>query len=137
MSFRTDLLKTVVKLRELPGPTNFDIYTSTVVVRHRTWSGGEVKLGTPTDIEIELFPRPKVRDAGNGSITIGPITPQNAEGGYTPDQLNPTESDGVESYYIVTGADGDERAYKLTEIDDRRAFGYTLTLQALDRRTPF
>jgi hypothetical protein len=139
MSFRTELLKTVVKIREIPGPTGLDILTTRVIVRTRTWSGGEVKLGTPSDVEIELFPRPRVRDAGGGgtTVTIGPITPQNADGGYTPIQLNPEESDGVESYYILIGPDGEERAYKLIEINDKRAFSYTLTLQALERRTPF
>lgn len=139
MSFRTELLKAVVKLRELPGPTQLDVYVTRVIVRTRSWSGGEAKLGHATDSEIELFPRPKVRNAGEGSriVTVGPITPSNAVGGYTLEQLNPSEHDGVEAYYILIGPDGIERPYKLIQIDQKRAFRYTLTLEALDRRMPF
>lgn len=139
MSFRTELLKAVVKLRELPGPTQLDVYVTRVIVRTRSWSGGEVKLGHPTDADIELFPRPKVRNVGEGSrvVTVGPITPSNAAGGYTLAQLNPSEHDSVESYYILIGPDGVSRPYKLTQIDQKRAFRYTLVLESLDRRMPF
>lgn len=137
MSFRTNLLPTLLKLRKLPGPDGFDVYTSAVVLRTRTWSGGEVKLGTATDVDVELSPRPKVKEQGFGELEVGPVNPRSSAGGYTPQELNPSEASGVESYYVVTGPDDEARPYKLVAIDTSKAFKYTLRLQPLDRAVPF
>jgi hypothetical protein len=142
MTFRTNLLKTVNRLRRLPGPPaeggRFDVYTATVTRRLVSWSGGSVKLGTATTTDLELRPRPKVREvSGDDVLRVGPVTPQNAVGGYSPSQLNPTSlAAGEEFYYVVVGPFGTKN-YALTAFDTGRAFSYYLTLEALERKRPF
>lgn len=143
MSFRTNLLKTVNNLRALSGPTGFDVYTSRVTIRVRTWTGGdngpEVRLGSYTDVDTEILPRPKVREAGGGTgLVVGPITPANDDGGYTPAQLNPAPSltAGQEVLYVVEGPNG-TFTYTAADIDTSRAFRYMLTLTGLERKIPY
>lgn len=45
-----------------------------VVVRRRVWSGGQPGEGTPTDTNITITPRPRVRD-----VTVANLTPGEAE----------------------------------------------------------
>ena len=110
-----------------------------VTIRTRTWSGGDIRLGTSSDSDLVLQPSPKVQDRGDGTIEIGPIVPQHPRGGYTVAQLNPlpalSESAAVEVYYIVDGPNGTYR-YTLLGIDSRKAFRYTLTLKILERAAP-
>ncbi len=143
MSVRTKLLETAHKLRRLPGPGpgNFDVYTASVTIRRRAWTGGdygaEVRTGTSSDTDLTISPRPKVRDLGNGMVEVGPITPANALGGYTVAQLNPllAAAQGVEVYYLVVGPNG-TNTYTLVDIDHSRAFRYMLRLQVLERIQP-
>lgn len=141
MSFRTDLLKNVVgPLLKLPGPVSegglFDVYTYTVVVRTTTWSSGEVGTGTATVSDYTILPRPRVKEDGDKNLIVKGVVPSHPKGGSTVAQLNPTNAAGAESYYVVTGANG-EHFYQLVDIDTSQAFGWTLKLQALTRPTPF
>jgi hypothetical protein len=138
MSLRTALLPVVDTLRGLAGPTRLDIRTYTVTLRKRSWSEGEVLLGTPTVTDVLLTPRPKVREVPNSrDLIVGPITPKYSTGGYSPVELNPNDSPGHEFYYLVRAPDGVDRPYALMNIDEGRPFAYTLTLTALDRKVPF
>ena len=141
MTFRTDLLKNVVlPLLKLPGPPSegglFDVYTYSVTVRSRAWSGGEIGLGTATVTDLAIPPRPRVEERTDKQLFVGPIVPSNPKGGYTVAQLRPDDVAGTEYFYLVTGANG-ARAYVLTDIDTSRAFTYYLTLTSLERGTPF
>src|SRR5262249_16688586 len=60
MSLRTALLPVVDTIRGLAGPTALDIRTYTVIVRTRTWSGGVIQKGVPTDTDLTITPPPKV-----------------------------------------------------------------------------
>jgi hypothetical protein len=136
LTFRTNLLKQVQNLLRLPYET-FDVYTMSVTLRVRTWSGGEVRLGTSTDSDTEILPRPKVIESNVGTAAlVGPVVPSNADGGYTAAQLNPTLSAGQELIYVLTGPAG-TRNYALVDIDTQKAFSYYLTLQSLDRVVPY
>ena len=64
MSLRKALLPVVNTIRGLAGPQTLDIRPYTVTVRTRTWSGGVVQKGTPTDQDLELTPPPKVVEEG-------------------------------------------------------------------------
>ena len=141
MSFRTDLLKNVVlPLLRLPGPTSeggvFDVYTYTVTVRTGTWASGKVGTGSPTITDLQILPRPRVREDGDSMLIVEGIVPSNPKGGYTLAQLRPTTGAGVDFYYVVTGANGTHN-YSLVEIDTGKAFLYSLKLKALTRPTPF
>jgi hypothetical protein len=136
LSFRTNLLKRVNVLLRLPYET-FDVYTMSVTRRVRTWSGGEVRLGTSSDSDTEILPRPWVVESNVGTTAkVGPVVPSNAIGGYTPAQLNPTLSAGQELIYVLTGPAG-TRNYALLDIDTQDPFEYYLTLQSLDRVVPY
>ena len=136
MSLRTALLPVVNTIRGLAGPATLDIRPYTVTVRTRTWSGGVVQKGVPTDADLLLSPPPKVVENGR-EARVGPITPKHAGGGYSPSELNPRDQPGVEFFYLLTGPDGVGRAFALVDIDTSRPFSYTLRLTSLDRKVPF
>jgi hypothetical protein len=142
MSFRDEILAGVVQANiPLLGPDNFDVHTSRVIVRSRQYpsspSGADVGLGSPTTTDLEITPRPKVKDLGNQALEVSLIIPQNANGGYTPAQLRPPDADGFEYVYVVIGPDGVEREYALQDLDTRRPFFYTATLTPIDRKIPY
>ena len=133
-TLRTGLLPVFDSARTLID--NLGLRTTRVIRRTKAWSGGQVGLGTLTTTDIELVPRPKVRDAGPGMVTVGPITPAFAGGGYDADDLKPSETASQDVIWILIGADGEETPYRLAGSDSRRAFRYMLTLQELDREDP-
>jgi len=136
MSLRTALLPVVDTIRGLAGPATLDIRLYTVTIRTRTWSGGVVQKGTPTDADLVLSPPPKVVESGR-EVRVGPITPKYPGGGYAPAELNPRDQAGVEFFYLLTGPDGTPRAFSLVDIDTSRPFSIMLRLVALDRKVPF
>jgi len=141
MSFRTDILANVVQpLIELPSVT-FDIWTSDVKIQSRQYpvspGGADARLGTPTVTEVTITPRPKVEDIGNQRLRVSRIVQPNPAGGYSHAQLRPSDADGFEYQYIVTGPDGVERAYTVEDIDTRGPIFYEVTLAPLDRKIPF
>lgn len=145
MSLRTDLLPVIDELRGLAGPTQFDIRTTAVSVRTRVWSGGKPGLGSATDTDLVLSPRPKVRElnqsevAGSGGafeagdVRVGPITPQYTGGGYTIAQIAPDGAAGTEILYVLTGAIAG--LYSRVSVETDRAFRYELVLRR-SRQTP-
>lgn len=109
----------------------------TVTVRTRTWSGGSVKLGVPTDSDMVLRPNPQVKEQnGDRQLLLYGITPAYAGGGYTPAQLNPSTAAGAEYYYLVAGPNG-THAYVLESIDTSDPVEYTLVLTTLEHPAPF
>lgn len=128
------------RVRTFLGPTGLDIRTTTVVQRVRTWTGGddgsEVGLGTPTDSDTTISPRPKVRELSDTEIEVGPITPSHSTGGYTVAQLNPTLVAGQQCYWIIGGPAGD-KTFQLTEIDTTKPLRYMLRMKAITRPVPF
>lgn len=139
-TFREALLVTVNNLRYLPS-LSFDIRTFRVYLVTRTWSGGSPNMGDMTDTIVEILPRPKVREQADGaSIIVGPITPSNVAGGYTPSQLFPADSSTTEFFWRVDGpfANGQTSVkYKPVHIDTSKAFSYTVTCESLEKARPF
>jgi len=116
----------------------FGLRQTRVIVRSRTWSSGEIQVGTAAVVDLELAPRPKVKGlAGDPVLEVGPITPEHTTGGYTPAQLNPDDAPGFEYVYVCVGRDGVERPYKLGKMTTTRSFRYMLELQSLGRVVPF
>lgn len=136
MSLRTALLPVVDTIRGLGDPGKLDIRRYAVEIRTRVWSGGSVQLGTPTVADLSISPRPKVTQDGRYRIASG-ITPAYSGGGYTPEQLNPSDATGTEFYYRLTDPNGDTRPYALVEIATARPFTYSLRLLAIDLAVPF
>lgn len=147
MSLRSSALRIANKLRALPSKPALDVYTTSVTVRTRTWAGGRVRAdGGHEDVDVEILPRPKVREinqreiAGSGGryeagdVKVGPITPSHSGGGYTADDLAPVASArGVEVLYVLEGGISGE--YMRIDIQTDRAFSYWLFLRR-KRSTP-
>ena len=141
MSFRTNILAVVVQNVIAKPSVDFDIWTSDVAIRTRQYptspGGPDVGLGTPTIVTTTITPRPYVEDIGNQRLRVSRIVQANPSGGYTPAQLKPSDADGFEYFYLVTGPDGVGRPYALEQIDTRGPIFYELTLIPLDRAIPF
>jgi hypothetical protein len=148
MSFRDDILAGVVDpLRYLPD-TTFGLRTFTVTLVRREWQAlgslaPEVGQGTYVDVETELMPRPKVREAGGissaGQLVVDKITPKNANGGYEPDDLLPPPETGVEFFWKVEGpfAKGlSTQEFEVVNLDTGKPFSYKVTLQSRNRTNP-
>ncbi len=116
MSFVSDILPDVDSIRGITG--EFGLCGTTVTVRTRLWSGGQVGLGTSTDTDVLLRvggQNPKCRRvtykqtvAGGGryqegDYRIGPMTPDG--GGTTFAMIAPPSVAGTEVYYILVGSD--------------------------------
>jgi len=136
VTLRQALLPVVDTIRGLAGPQTLDIRPFGVTLRTRQWSEGVVQSGVPTINDLVIEPRPRVRVAGREAM-VGPITPAYEGGGYSPDILNPSDTPGVEFYYVLKGPDNDARPYSVLNLDTSRPFGYVLRLLAIDRRVPF
>jgi len=145
VSLAVNLLPVLNSARTLVADLGLRRYT--VTRRLRTWSGGMVGMGQPTDVDLVLTPNPKVREIDENTVKVSHITPSNGTIGYTLDQLRPLsapEPANQEFFYILNGPNGEIR-YALVGVDsgDGPAAGdgtgslrYTLTLQSLDRAGP-
>lgn len=146
MSVRNALLPVAERIRALSGPDVFDVRTSGLIVRKRTWHGGRVGAhGGYTDEDLVLPQHYKAREvkmreiaaAGGllqmGDIRFGPVTPAFDGGGYTAEQLNPKGSTGVEIIHVLTGALAGD--YRLVSLESDRPFSYRLILRRM-RTTP-
>lgn len=135
MSLNDDILPVIDDAWRLVDDLGFS--SSSITIRTRTWSGGQLQLGTATISDLTLVPNPPVKElAGDRMLLVGPITPTHATGGYSYAQLLPSEAAGVESYVVVTGSNG-TRKYALKSIDTSTSFETMLTLEALERKFPF
>lgn len=124
-------------------PAALGLRTNVVKLRTRTWTGGadgpEVNVGTYTDVDTTVTPAPKLTYRADGKLDTV-VTPAFAGGGYTPEQINPTQADlgaGVEHFWVIVSPDGAERLYRVAAFNQRRAFGYYLTLEPLDATGPY
>jgi len=145
VTLASDLYSVLNDARTLPADLGLRRYT--VTRRLRTWSGGMVGMGQPTDDDLVLSPNPKVREIDENTVKLTHITPSDGTIGYTLDQLRPLsapEPANQEFFYILNGPNGEIR-YALVGVDsgDGPAAGdgtgslrYTLTLQSLDRAGP-
>lgn len=147
MSLRTALLSIAEAARSISGPTGVDIRTNQLTIRTRTWSGGRVRLGTPTDSDLVLPAHYPIREVNSqelnssggryeiGDIKVAHITPSDGAGvGYTPAQLKPAvTANNVEVIYIINGPSAGE--YGIVELNTMRPFSYTLILRR-SSRTP-
>ncbi len=141
MSLRSSALKIANRLRGLAPSPAIDIYTTRVIVRTRTWTGGRIGAdGGKVDEDLEILPRPRVREISQreiagpggryqaGDVRVGPITPKHAGGGYTQEQLAPAVTqNGVEVIYVLEGGISGE--YMRVDLESDRAFRYMLILR--------
>jgi hypothetical protein len=137
MALRDDLLPVFGDARQLI--QDLGLRTHRLYFRTRTWTGGRAGKGDPTDVDVELLPRPKIRETESGYTVTG-ITPTYAGGGYTVDQLRILESPGVEKFYVVVKPNGESVECGLDSghdaVDTGKNFNWSLRLVSLDDREP-
>lgn len=143
MSLRSAMLKTANKLRGIPSKPSIDVNTTSVTVRTRTWVGGRIgKEGGYFDDDLEIVPRPRVREisqreitgpAGRyqaGDVRVSGITPSHSENpgiGYTEDQIAPpATSGGIEVIYVLEGAMSGEYTRVDLQTDDELEYALFL-----------
>jgi hypothetical protein len=141
MTLRTDVLPIVDTGRQIVDDLGFRPFTCKIVTR--TWSGGKVGAGTPTDAEETITPRPKIVEQDGGrTLVVGPLTPAYVAaggGGYTPSNLRPADAAGVETFWFVEGpfASGFSRIKgKVSSVDSSKPLRYMVTLSVLERVAP-
>jgi hypothetical protein len=132
---RDAFLKLAAKIRLIPSSPAFDILTTKVVVRTRVWSV-EVGVGDHVDTDLEILPRPRVREQGDNAIVIDRIQPRYSGGGYTPQQLVPPNPlDNVtETFWLLTAVDGVTRKYTTATLITDKALHYGILLEGRDVR---
>ena len=107
-----------------------------VYLRAGQWDGGEIHLGTLTNTDVEITPRPEVLESGPSSLRVSNITPPYPGGGWQPATLLPDVASGSDYYFVVTNPRGDSLPYTVTDIDSTSPFRVTLTLQRLEPSSP-
>lgn len=137
MGLRDDLLPVIDEIRQLIGDVSqLQLRQSRVWIRRGEWDGGEIHLGSLTNADTEILPRPKVEQISKTTLRVSRITPEYSTGGYSPDDLQPSREAGVDQYYVVAGPNGVLAPYELADKDERKNFGITLILERIDRRNP-
>lgn len=124
-----DLLQTVDDARGIATDLGIRLYR--VFMRVRTWTGATQGIGTFTDVDVELLPRPRIvaqtprgefmpldqvyTDAGThleGALKVDKISAQ------TPlSLLQPDLAENQRQYVMLIGADGGEVAGTLFVVD--------------------
>jgi len=133
-TLRDSLIPVVNSIRGLPQALG--VRTTAVTRRVRTWSGGEVQLGSYADEDIVLTPYPKVREVISGEqFDVGPVTPSMLGVGYSYDDLRPTLDTDQEVFWLVDNENGPWRC-DLVDIDSSQPFRYQLRLRLLERDKP-
>ena len=116
-------------------PEQLGVRLHRVFIVVRTWSGAEARLGTYTDVETEITPRPSVTARNGGrELVIKGIIKEHTGGGYAVSQLHPSDNVNAEVFYRVEGPDSGH--YTLVDFQASRPFTYRVVLRALDRRYP-
>ena len=137
---RDAFLKLAAKVRKIPSSAAFDILTSRVFVRVRTWTGttegAEVRAGDVTTTDTEILPRPRVRHVSPGMIRIGPIQSLCSVGGVLlSDLVSVTDVAGVERPLIlIVDPLGNSQHYVVDDIDASMALHYTINASATSDR---
>lgn len=110
MTLRDDLIPVVDDARRMID-VDLGLRLHTVVLRRITWSGGAPGLGTPSHADLELEPKPKVRDpaprervAEPGRFEEGDRVVEKISATYTEEQLNGgTLADEEEFMWLING----------------------------------
>jgi hypothetical protein len=138
VALREDVLPVFLGARQLI--QDLGLRTHRVIVRTYSYAGGQANRGARSVLsDVELLPRPKVRETDDG-YEITKITPQTIGGGYTPADLNPAHVNGRIVVFVIVDPAGVEReclfAPGHTALSTDRNFGYSLRVVHRERINP-
>lgn len=122
MAIRDDLIPILDDIRRDVIDTAVGLRLDDVTVRRRAWSGQRPGQGVPTDTDLELDPRPKVRDpspraryAEPGRFEEGDQVVDKISLTYTQAQLDGgTLAANEELYWLVDG-----QAFRVISVEER------------------
>ena len=135
MSFRTDMEAIADAGRGIADDLGLRLHT--VVVRTRTWLGGEVGRGTPKDVDLTLSPPPKVRSPTPREMAGSPGVYQEGDrivdkisATYTMAQLDgrPIPTD-TEVYWLI-----DDDEYRVVNQPEEGFLGWSVLLRRMRTR---
>lgn len=144
MSLRDELLPLVTLGNQLGD--DFGVNRHAVTIRLRTWSGGAPGIGTATNTDLAITPRPKVKALSpreiassggtftDGDLRIAPIPPQHVGGGFTPAQLQPAPA-ANQDVVVVLVDDQQTTLATIVVADFSKPFRYELVVRPR-RETP-
>ncbi len=109
--FRDDFIQLADDCRRDLSVEEFGTRLFSVVIRTRTWDGGEVGRGTPTDVDFVPDPVPRVRDpsprellGAQGRYEDGDRVADRISATYTEAQLDGGAiAPGSEVYWLIDG----------------------------------
>ncbi len=133
MTLRDDLLPVLDDLRQIPVDLGLRLNRVFRVVR--TWSGGAVGLGDGVhpdyaDAEVELTPRPRVREEAMGRrLVVEPVSQQLAIA-----TVHPKDSVTTEVFYRLEGPNAG--LYDIADYSVAKPFRQRLVLIRRERRQP-
>lgn len=130
MALRDDLLPIFYEARQMI--QDFGLRTHRVLLRTYQWSGSRANSGDQSVTDVEILPRPRVRETADG-YTVDKITPETTLGGYTVEDLVPVQNARRQLVFVVVDPDGNERECLpvpgVNSVATDRNFGYSLTLR--------
>lgn len=142
-TLRDDILPVVDEMRQIPDDLGLRRYSLTM--RMRRWSGGKPGLGSPTDTDLEILPRPKVRvmttkeiaqSAGTyrmGDFKVEKITPNfisdTERHGFKPSDLDVEADEDQEDVVAVLVGDEGEIECTVVEYHFDLPFNYWMVLR--------
>lgn len=137
------MLDVAETLRALAGPSVFDIRTTGVTVRTRSYVGGrrssqsaytDSDLVLPQIYKVARVKANEISSSGGlyeiGDLKVGPITPRGDTLGWTEAQLAPqVTTDGIDIIYVLSGNSGHSGEYSRVELQREKPFSYFLVLR--------
>lgn len=136
MSFVDDLLPCLDDIQAIAGPACLDVRTNQVFIVERTYQAGD-ELGTQQDCEVEVTPRPQVRERNRGrELILKPVHRKYVNvvqgsslrsGGFDAGVINPEDGLQVEILFRIAGPNAGE--YDLVDYSASRPFRQTLILR--------
>lgn len=139
MALRDELISLVDQVRDEVIDGEVGLRLHAVVVRRRTWSGGEPGRGTPSDVDVVLTPKPKVSNppprlvmAEGGKYRDGDRIVSRISATYTAGELSGgTVGADEQFYWLIDGV-----PYTVVGEPEERYLGWRVQLRAGRDRQP-
>lgn len=136
MALRDELIDLVDDVRDEVIDGEVGLRLDSVVIRKRTWDGAEPGDGTPTDVDMELTPKPKVSRpppkliASSGGVYVeGDLWVRRISATYTRAELTGEPSGTSEVFWLINGD-----PYRVVGEPDERFLEWRVHLRRMQGR---
>jgi hypothetical protein len=111
---------------------DFGLRTTQVHVIGKTWASGTTGIGSPTVVDQEVTPRPRVTQLNEKDYTISGITPpygtSDKSGGWTIGTLLPDQPVGTIDFVRLVLEDGSTRECRIVTVEFPAPMEYMIHL---------